>query len=222
MSTIAQIKQLVAPLLARHPDLVLNGRYVHLTPVHHLARGIVIDRTSDKRGFRPVWTVNFLFEPQDNLYMTYGFGLYPAGNDGWDIDRPGVDAELLAQIEEKALPRLREIKTIDDFHHFATTAPFFGNTMLVKPRNHVYVAAARGDFETAEMLCRQLDVPPPWHDDNPRFAEGTRRIVKELGPPVAARDRAAVATLLREWEAYTAKKLKLEKYWQPTPFPFET
>ena len=32
---------------------------------------------------------------------------------------------------------------------------------------------------------------------------------------------AAVASLLHENERSTVALLKLEKYWQPTPFPFE-
>ncbi|MDP1965855.1 MAG: hypothetical protein Q8K93_27065 [Reyranella sp.] len=35
------------------------------------------------------------------------------------------------------------------------------------------------------------------------------------------KDRGAIIPLLHEWEALKVQRLKLEKYWRPTPFPCE-
>ena len=38
MTTIAQVRQVVKPLLERHADLALLGRYLLIKPVHHFTR----------------------------------------------------------------------------------------------------------------------------------------------------------------------------------------
>lgn len=47
MTTAAQVKKVVRPLLDRHADLALVGRYIYVRPVHHFARAILIDRMLD-------------------------------------------------------------------------------------------------------------------------------------------------------------------------------
>ncbi len=47
------------------------------------------------------------------------------------------------------------------------------------------------------------------------------RITKELCPLIAANDRPGLARLLHGYEAQSVKNLKLEKFWEPTPFPIE-
>jgi hypothetical protein len=46
--------------------------------------------------------------------------------------------------------------------------------------------------------------------------------VRELCAKLAEDDRAGLARLLHEWEAYTVKNFKIEQLWEPTPFPLET
>ena len=50
----ADIKQYLKPLLKQRNDLVLMGRCLMIRPIRHLRRGVFLDRTSDKYGFR-VW-----------------------------------------------------------------------------------------------------------------------------------------------------------------------
>ena len=222
MTTVGDVRKLIAPLLGRHADIALVGRLVVVTPVDHLVRGVLVSRTRGKSGFRPVWAVIWLFEPADFFFMNFGFDLGQNPYIDWDIERPDVGADLQAQIEDVALPRLRAIKTIEDFYQFATTAPFFFGNLQNDFLHRVYVETARGNFAEAEKICTRFATPPTGYENDRRYDEDVHRIAKILGPPIAARDRAAVAALLREWEAYTVRKLKLEKYWQPTPFPFET
>ena len=53
MTTTAQVKEALIPLLARHSDLVLIGRFLIVKPLHHILRGVFVDRSSDKRSFEP-------------------------------------------------------------------------------------------------------------------------------------------------------------------------
>lgn len=53
MTTAAQVKKLVRPLLERHADLALVGRWIYVKPVHHFARAVLIDRMLNPDKFRP-------------------------------------------------------------------------------------------------------------------------------------------------------------------------
>jgi hypothetical protein len=47
------------------------------------------------------------------------------------------------------------------------------------------------------------------------------RRLRELCAKLADDDRAGLARLLHEWEAYTVKNFKIEHLWEPTPLPLE-
>ena len=63
MTTTAQVKRVVGPLLKRNPDLALVKRLVVIKPVHHILRGIYIDHSHDPKSLVPTWAANFLFQP---------------------------------------------------------------------------------------------------------------------------------------------------------------
>ena len=72
MTTIAQVKQAVQPLLQRNPDLALIGRLVIIKPVQHILCGINIDRSLDSLKFVPTWSVILLFEPHERFGYLWG------------------------------------------------------------------------------------------------------------------------------------------------------
>ena len=65
-------------------------------------------------------------------------------------------------------------------------------------------------------------VPEKRCGPHPELHEEFERITGVLCPLLASGDRAGMARLLHEWEAYTVDKLKLRDIWEPTPFPLET
>ncbi len=46
-------------------------------------------------------------------------------------------------------------------------------------------------------------------------------VCRALAETLATEDRARIVAHLRGMEAATIDHYKLQKYWQPTPFPFE-
>jgi hypothetical protein len=72
MTTAADVRRMVQPLVSRHADLALVGRWIFVKPVEHFARGILIDRTAYKEQFRPRWAVTHLFEIQHFLPLSWG------------------------------------------------------------------------------------------------------------------------------------------------------
>ena len=55
----------------------------------------------------------------------------------------------------------------------------------------------------------------------PYLEEKYERIMQEFCPLVATKDRVGLARLLHAYEAQSVKNLKIEKYWEETPFPID-
>jgi hypothetical protein len=206
MTTIAHVRQLVEPLLERNPDLALIGRLVVVKPVRHILRGVLIGRSLDPKAFVPNWSATFLFKPNAHFGLFWGTRM-----DGiWDIDVSDLPNKLACAIESEALPKLRSIVTIDDFVRFADSAWVEDD----KP----YVDVALGDLAAAQSMCSFFA------GLNGRFGirqEECELVVNELCPLIAANDRPGLSELLHNYEAEAVKRLKLEKIWEPTPFPID-
>jgi hypothetical protein len=61
MTTAAEVKRRLKPLLKHRPDLVLVGRNLVIPPVHHVLRGIFFDASWDKDLCRPIWYAGAMF-----------------------------------------------------------------------------------------------------------------------------------------------------------------
>jgi hypothetical protein len=206
VTTVAQVKQLVGPLLQRNPDLVLVRRWVIVKPVHHILRGISIGRSLDPKSFVPTWAANFLFQPDARFHFFWGTRMLGV----WNVDVHDLPEKLADAIEREALPTLRSIVTIDDFVRFAHGAWLEDH----KP----YVDAALGDFDAAQSMC---DFFAGLNGHYGIRQEECEHVVRELCPLIEANDRPALARLLHKHESESVKSLKLEKFWEPTPFPIE-
>ena len=249
VTTLAQVKQVTRPLLERNSDLALVGRLVVMKPVRHLIRGVLIDRSPDPVIHKLVWFVNFLFKPWTQVSDRWGERLfdkrgvsvnlddpatiltlreripimaaqlrlpvrerrYPESWGGWVSYDPTIATEICEVIEEQALPMLRAVQSIDDFVAFAADQTRFAWTYLgPNYSDEPFVFAAQGNLEAALAACTRLVQREP---AGPRVRELLRRL--------AGGDRLGVAQLLHDWEAASVKQLKLEQFWQPTPFPIE-
>jgi hypothetical protein len=221
MTTAAQIKRLVRPLLARHDDLVLKGQWIFLRPVHHVARFILIDRTGEAARFRPRWGATPLVDRTDVLSIGWGAMLsHPVGV-LWMWDDPTIQDALIEVVESQALPHLRALETLDQFVAFSSSRDrfplgTFDQYLLLR----VAVDVARGDLAGARSACDQLmSGRTRW--SMPLLRDSFARIVEALCPLIGANDRMGLAALLHDWEAYSAKHAGLEGVWERTPFPLE-
>lgn len=219
MTTIAQVKKVVQPLLQNNPDLVVVGRCVFIKPIQHVLRGIVFGQSLDPKVFIPGWAVMFPFEPRDSLPMNWGNRIYKVH---WDVTDPELPIHLRQAIEKQALPRLRRIKTIEDLVGFVTKRRFPLTYLDLYEHRKIFVDIARGDLGSARSICEYMATQPAKNRYLPlEMHEEYDRITKELCPLIARNDRAALARLLHKYEEGTIRKMKLEKYWEPTPFPIE-
>ena len=220
MSTMAQMKALAKPLLARNPDLVMIGRVVFIAPIRHLARFICLDNTSGTDGFNPRAGALHLFEYSDFLSLTHTRSMGSPGKGLWLLTQPGIQSRFLDACENTVLPWLRAMESIADYAAFSGRANFPDDSMDMFALRQISMDVALGDFEAARATCDDLaSGKSPWRI--PDFEEEYNRILTELWPALKTDNPATIAAVLHRWEAYTVKALKLEKYWEPTPFPIE-
>lgn len=224
MTTVAQVKNLVKPLLERHADLALVGRFIYVRPVQHFVRAILIGRTSSPDDFNPRWAVMHLFEARRFFALSWGDYLYNERSSRpglWKVSQPDLSEALAEQIEGKVLPILRGINSLDDYMKFVSQH-YFRHQLFDWPQSKIIADVALGDLASAKAIAeRNIE---RWSIDQPYYDEEDRqkyRRIRELCACLAEGDRAGLARLLHEWEGYTVNKLKIEYLWQPTPFPIE-
>ncbi|HEX5212710.1 MAG TPA: hypothetical protein VFW22_13370 [Pseudolabrys sp.] len=224
MTTTAQVRKLVQPILARNIDLALVGRWIFVKPVHHFARAILIDRSSNVDELVPQWAVMHLFEARTSLFLDWGEFLANERSRRrglWFITQPDIDLALSEAIETQALPRLRAMATLDDFLAYLSRIPM-GAKMFDWPTRRIILDAALGELQAAKAIgdahLARWSVDHPYYDDDSR---AQYRRLRELCSCLATDDRSGIAKLLHDWEAFTVRALKIEHIWEPTPFPLE-
>ena len=220
MTTVAQVKEVVQPLLQRNSDLALVGRIVVIKPVHHILRGIYIDRSLDPLLFVPTWAVVFLFEPCQSLSYNWGERVYRRPGI-WELPDPNLPNDMAEAIEQQALPLLRPVQSVDDFVRFTSKERFPSTYLDGYELRKVFVDIARGDLDAAQSICEFLMTDRGKRKHLPRMQEEYDRVTKMLWPRVAANDRPGLARLLHCFEAGSVRDMKLDKLWEPTPFPIE-
>jgi len=213
MTTVAQVKHVARPLLERNSDLALVGRLIVIKPVHHVLRGVYIDRSLDPSTFTPTWFVCLLFARDARIGFGWGDRLYNQAHGPWDISNANTPSVMCTEIEQYALPHLRAIQSIEDYVTFTSQKERFPLTYVSRddPRMLI-INIALGDFDAARTICASRAR---------RTTSSTAESAHELCTLLAADDRPGLVRLLRAWEAASAKRLKLEKFWEPTPFPLE-
>lgn len=219
MTTAREVKKLVAPLLARNPDLALVGRLIVLTPVHHVLRGIFIDATSQANQCDPRWLMmDLLFKADDLIYGIGGSLFRSKPRTLWWLDDPEISADLVYVAERDALPKLRSTRTLQDYLEAALPKDPVALQRVWGMRFSFAVAmgdldAARGFLESdrQNFYARQMN----------EFRPGLADRLLQDGARVSADDRQALADYLHACEAYTVGKLKIAHLWERTPFPVE-
>lgn len=220
MTTARQIRGLLQPLARRQSDVAFIGAYAVLKPLRHIIRGIGIERSAEAHYFYPVWSVMHLCQPLRRFPTTWSERIQHHETYSWRWDDPLVPADFYAVIEGQTLPFLRAIQTIDDFVAVAGKERFPLSSLDGFPYRKIVVDVARGDLASARERCATLQA---WltREMDSDFRWVITMIVDALCPLLADDDRKGLARQLGKWEAYTARNLRIEEIWEPTPFPLE-
>lgn len=221
MSRKAKLKALAKPLLERNPDLVQLGDMIVMKPLDHILRTIYIGRTRSADMFHPVWAIYPLCFPTENHPYSLGDEIKLNRYGLWLLDHPGIAEDFADRVEKQALPRMRAIETLADLYKFKADLSEPRPSLIGSPLCKTYVDAATGRFGEASALIDRFRRNPAEWSRMTVTPEHFGVLTDVFQPALQRDDRKAVAALLRDWESFTVSHKGLEKYWQPSPFPFE-
>lgn len=173
MTTAAQIRQMVQPLLERHEDLALVGRWLFVKPIFHFARAVLIGRTAYADEIEPQWAMIHVFQARRTFSLNWGEFLAnrQSRRPGlWLMSQPDIQEALIEAIEEQALPKLRSVTSLEDYLTFVS-AHTFRHKLFDWPHVKIIVDVARGDLAGARAL---RDAHIDGWGDNPAYDEEGR------------------------------------------------
>lgn len=217
-----EIKRYIAPLLERRHDLVLIGRRLVMTPVTHYARCVYFDRSRWKGSLIPVAMVAPLYEGPPEAPPLEGHQLRREKK-AWDLLEKGGETELCDALEARALPLIQNVLTPDDFLIYLQN---FSPDFVIRKLSESIILLIKGDFQKAKTGLQALVA---FYDKLNHDLVASGEPESEIAPLDAARnlfdrlrdDPKALLRTMHEWEAGQVKLLKVERYWQPSPFPCE-
>ena len=190
------IRHYLKPLLEQRSDLALVGRYLFIRPVRHLLRGAFFDRTSDRYEFR-LWRI---CEPLHGPKGGFGHILHDGAFEVW---QPHFQPLLLATLAEEVFEPLGRITTLIDF-----SSRRGGDTPYLFARVTSLVLA--GEPDRAAALVEETE----------RKYEHLAAEIRQHWEHLSA-DIERTCAEYHAKEAETVKALKLERFWEPSPFPVE-
>jgi hypothetical protein len=196
----ADLRRHLRPLLGLRKDLALVGRALVATPIRHVVRGAFLDRSSDRYEvvIRP-----YLVLPAHGPYSLTWLQDERVILRTWQEHFHELLIDTLAGLVFDSLDR---IGTIADFAREAAHDP------------HGYTHDSRLAM-MAHLLAGELDQAQTMLDSG-RSAGWRQQFVDELSG-MAERNGSELHAACHAREAESMRMLKLERFWEPTPFPAE-
>jgi hypothetical protein len=211
MNTVLKMtRETFAPILRLRSDLAFERRVLVVRPIDHYFIGCLFDARSAIR-VRVRWNVWQIYATSSpgmlasfSDHLPYEFAYHDFTGNA-DLDAKWRDA-VIAQID--SLSWIRDHDTFLEFMDSRYPKLF--------PSYRVLAEAVRGNLGIAECFFRDQVQQMHKHNSMPRAIEETTMLHDAI-----AAGPEKFAAFLHAREAAAIKYEKLEKYWQPTPFPFE-
>jgi hypothetical protein len=200
----ADLKRYLKPLLELRGDLVLMDRFLFVRPVRHLLRGVSFDRTSDKYRFGVTRGVHLLYNAVHGIHS--GEEIHWTNFHVW---QPHFQPFLMDTLAKDVFDHVGPVTTLED--------------LIPAERADKKVDGYSLGWLTAILvLSGQRDRAIECIDRVEREdSEGTHRKRISAQRDFVARDIADICREFHAREAAAAKALKLERVWEPSPFPVE-
>jgi hypothetical protein len=250
LATDSQRRMLIRPLRKRRPDLAYHRQYVFLKPLTHYLRGVYFCPGRWSNDIELQSFALPLFAGGDFIYLANGkladgrpIFEYRHREENWLQDPERASSEVCDAIENRALPEIAGLTSPEAL----AAQPGYGYHLEYKVLNPCFY----GDYDTAQRAAdsyllywsaSRLD----WIDDpvevrkhslslrrrgkecystdfateEDRFNASRWKRMEYLGMLLKT-DRSRIPALLHDWEEFSVRSFKLEKYWTRTPFPCE-
>ena len=222
----SRIKRLLSPLLDSHPELVFAGDRLILKPVRHVIRSIHIQGFPKHRTFHAIWNAQILCWPEE-FYELGGVVDIPRGwpmggvrDPFFGLPEDEQSTSLCQEIAESTLPVLRTLEGSDEVcrRFLEKDGPNTHNTQY-----RFWFELLLGRFDAGRALLNKERAA--WIDDGADYWSQTDPVYYEkLAIVCRLLDRnldAEIVQYLHASEAVEAKRFKVQRIWEPTPFPFE-
>ena len=198
----ADIRHYLKPLLKQRSDLVLIGRMLVIRPIRHILRGVFFDRTSDKYRFKIRPYLKLLGGPYFD-----GFDFVRGACEVW---QPHFEPLLMDLLQQEIFAPFGTITTLEEL---AAAWPDDGHDGHNESMRVMALVLA-GARERAESYVREVESSKD--PDNTHWRNWARSQRDLLG-----RDLQEMCRECHAAEAEAVKELKLERVWEPSPFPVE-
>ncbi len=177
-----------------------------LPPVDKLLRGVWFDRSAyDETSFSVTAFIMPLCVLTKHLGFTFGKRIrHKGGGDRWTLEMPDLAADLIAALEQQAVPYLFKGDTIEGFIEIARSSPQTGRTLEGLGFALARTGENRQAVEVFGQLVAMLDVNIAWQRD---LADQVRGFsTKLMEHPEQALEQ------LVKWEHQTIHNLGLDKF----------
>jgi len=227
MTTIRDVRELVAPLVKKRGDLHWFDRYLVRVPIRTGFAAIFFERSGDPDIFRtcriaiPLCSMSPRMPPPQGRWLMRpnaspepGWGPWAP----WRKSDPDYPEALREAIEREFLPPLEGLQSIRDFFDWiAALGGLQGSDHL---EHRVFVEIAYGDFDAAALHATK-DFWSLSRNACNEWQTGLGDRLVEQGDALSTEDKQALIAMLHRREEDAVRALKLEKNWERTPFPAE-
>lgn len=238
MATPKQLREVFAPILAEHPDLVLHKRWLFRPPIETAIIGLHIGRTAYASASDMYLSVIPLsrFSQPSVLGFKRGFeverviGVPPPGRlvPGWqdrpsrtfgDMFAPEYQAHLIRNFNAKVPAFLNSVRSLEDV--IAWVLSLRGSFFDSAPVEFIdgWIATMRGDFAMAADRLEAYFVR--MRPLNSVIRTERQQMLLDVQSILRTNDAKAIAAHLHAMEEATIAAHGLQRHWRRTPFPFE-
>ena len=227
MTTIKDVRELVAPLVKKRGDLHWFDRYLVRVPIRTGFAAIFFERSGDPDSFYPylialpLCSMSPRMPPPQGLWRMRPIAAPKPGaprRAPWRKSDPDYPEALREAIESEFLPPLERLQTIRDFFDWVAALGGFEDSDHLEHR--MFVEIAYGDFDAAALHATK-DFWSLSRKACNEWQTGLGDRLVEQGDALSIDDKQALIAMLHRWEEDAIRALKLEKHWERTPFPAE-
>lgn len=175
-------------------------------PVDKLLRGVWFDRSAyDETSFSVTAFMMPLCVLTKHLGFTFGKRIrHKGGGDRWTLEMPDLEADLIAALEQQALPYLFKGEILEGFIEIARSSPQTGRTLEGLGFALARTGENRQAVEVFGQLVDMLDLNIAWQRD---LADQVRGFSTKL----IEHPKQALEQLVK-WEDETAHNLGLDEF----------
>lgn len=186
MTNARQVKLIYLYLMENHPNYrIMSNLFICKIPVHHIACGVFIYRSSDLDCFWPQWSLTPLFVRR--IFHDLALGTIhenlsrpeTSADRFWLWSDPAMVADLIEAIETTAMPKLSFHETVEAY---ATLPPETYEPINEPPEDLMLVDIAMGELDAARNIWHEQNL---WHRNLPGHPVPRERWLREQLDTVA-------------------------------------